>query len=88
MVYATNHSSPNTDLRIIYFDDPDSPVEIGRYELGTDIGFVHDINVSQHDDRLVVFLSYWDAGSLIFRRNRPRSALCAWQCHVARHCGP
>lgn len=72
-LYAINHSHPQYDLRIIDVSDPASPVEAGQFSIDADVdfssiaglNFPHDVNVVEHDNRLIAFLNHLAAGLLI-----------------------
>jgi len=80
-VYAINISFRETDLRIIDVSNPTSPKEAGRFALGTEVDYgdirkinvVHDINVINHDGRLIAFLNYAAAGLYILDVTDPAS---------------
>ena len=83
LVYAINQSHPQYDLRIIDVSDPASPVEAGRFEIDAnvdlgsvrDIKIVHDVNVIEHDSRLIAFLDYLAAGLWILDVTDPASVV-------------
>ena len=75
LVYAINHSPPETDLRIIDVSDPTTPNEVGRFVKPDVENFhiVHDVNVIEHEGRLIAFLNYLRAGLWILDVTDPSS---------------
>ena len=82
-VYVINHSgleqrrfrvsAPETDLRIIDVSNPAAPTEAGRFTVDTRAGIVHDVNVLEHEGRLIAFLNYMRAGLWVLDVTDPAS---------------
>ena len=81
-VYAINTSSPfETNLTIVDVTEPASPREAGRFSIGARVDYsiarqfkvVHDINVIDHNGRLIAFLNYLAAGLWILDVTDPAS---------------
>ena len=80
-VYAINQSSPfESSLTIVDVTEPTSPHEAGRFSTGAqsdwsigEINSPHDINVIDHNGRLIAFLNYLTAGLWILDVTDPAS---------------
>ena len=78
VIYAIKYSRAQTELVVIDVSDPSSARPVGRFSIETDtidfnLHVAHDMNVIEHDGRLIAFLSYSAAGLWILDVSDPAS---------------
>jgi hypothetical protein len=90
VIYAINTSYPGGDLRLIDVSVPAAPRDVGRFTPAVDGsgGSVHDVNVIEHDGRLVAFLNAQLGGLYILDVTEPAAIELARLDQVGGHAQP